>query len=115
MGRKGYDPTFRIKAVNLANEIGCYRASSILGVSAVVLFKWKKLPLSGDRMKKELSPELKAALLEADKAKKELKVLKKENEELKTANLILREISTVFSKGPLNSNLKGPLNLKKKK
>src|SRR3984957_20915726 len=98
MGRKRDDAAFRIKAVNLAEEVGYLRAGSILGVSVRGLLNWKKLPLSGEAMKKEVSPELKSAFLEADEAKKELKRVKKENEELKTANLILKEIASVFSK-----------------
>jgi transposase-like protein len=113
MGKKGYSSDFRIKALNLAEEIGYGRAASILGVTPRALYQWKEMPLTGESMKKELSPELRAALSEADNAKKELKQIKKENEELKTANLILREIASVFSKDPLNSNLGRSLNSKK--
>lgn len=115
MNRIKYDAAFRIKAVSLADEIGCDRAGSILGVSARALQRWKKLPLSGEAMKKELTPELKAALLEADKARKELKQVKKENDELKQANWILQEIAKVFSKGPQDKNSSGSVNSVKKK
>lgn len=115
MSRKGYDAAFRVKAVNLAEDVGYGRAASILGVTARALFQWRKLPLDGESMKKEIAPELKAALLEADQAKKELKQLRKENEELKTANLILKEIASVFSKDPLNPSLGRSLNSKNRK
>lgn len=113
MGRKRYDADFKSKAVKLAEEIGCGRAGAILGVSARGLRIWKNDPLGGESMKKEVSPELKAALLDADEAKKELKRVKKENEELKTANLILKEVASVFSKDPSKSNLGRSLNSKK--
>ncbi len=114
MGRKGYDPAFRVRAVKLAEELGSHRVESILGIPARTLRHWKQLPLNGEPVKKEVSSELKAALLEADEAKKELKRLKKENKELKTANLILKEIASVFSKDPFNSSLERSLNSKSK-
>jgi transposase-like protein len=115
MGRSGYGAGFRVRAVQLAEEIGYRRAESILGVSARAINTWKRWPLNGEPVKKEVSPELKAALLEADQAKKELKQLKKENEELKIANLILKEVASVFSKDLPNSNLGRSLSSKSKK
>jgi transposase-like protein len=115
MGRKRYDAAFRIRAIKLVEEVGCGRAEAILGVSARGLRNWMRLPLSGESMKKEISPELSAALLEADEAKKEAKRLRKENEELKTANLILKEVASVFSRDPLRKNLRRSLNSKVRK
>jgi transposase-like protein len=115
MGRKGYSAEFRRRAVSLAEEIGDARAASILGVTTVAIWYWKKLPLDGKAMKKDLSPELKAALLEADQARKEAKRLRLENEELKTANLILKEIAQVFSKDHPDSSSGWSLNSRKEK
>lgn len=114
MGKKRYSAAFRIRAIDLAEELGTHRAAAILGVTARSLQQWKQLPLSGEAMK-EVEPELRAALLEVDEAKKEVKRLKKENEELKTANLILREISTVFSKDLSNPSLGRSLNSNSKR
>lgn len=116
MERKRYTAGFRVKALQLAEEIGFRRAAAILGVTARGLLKWKrKLPLSGEPMSKDMNPEVKAALLEADQAKKELNRLKKENKELKTANLILQEIASDFFKDRSHSDLGRSLNLKNKK
>jgi transposase-like protein len=114
IGRPGYSADFRLKALELGKEVGYPRAAAVLGITPEAMYQWKRLPLSGESMSKEIGPELKAALLEADNAKKELKQLKKENEALKTANLILREVATVFSKDPLNPNLGRSLNSNKK-
>ena len=119
MTRIKYDAAFRIRALNLAEEIGTERAQSVLGVSAQSLRTWKRLFLNGESMKKKkaLDPDLKAALLEADAVRKELMQAKRENKELKEANLILKELAKFFSKdsqvkssgGSLNSNKKKPV------
>jgi hypothetical protein len=46
MGRSGYDAGFRVRAVQLAEEIGYRRAESILGVSARAINTWKRWPLN---------------------------------------------------------------------
>lgn len=109
-----YDAAFKTRALKLTEEIGAERAGKILGVTSRSLNLWMHLPLNGEPMKKELTPELKAALLEADKAHKELKRIKKENEALKQANQILKEIAKVFSKDPQDKSSSGSLNSTKK-
>jgi transposase-like protein len=109
-----YDAVFKARALELADEIGPQRAGKILGVTPRSLHLWMHLPLNGEPMKKELTPELKAALLEADEARKELKRIKKENEALKQANQILKEIAKVFSKDSQDKSSSGSLNSAKK-
>lgn len=99
------------KAILLAEEIGCNRAASLLGMSSDRLSKWVQHKNHGKSMSKKDSPEAKAALL----AEREIRKLKKENEELKTANLILKELASVFSKDPLPSNSGWSLNSMNKK
>ena len=109
-----YDSAFKIRALSLAEEVGDKRAEKVLGVSSRSLLRWRNLPLTGEPMKRELTPELKAALLEVDATRKELKRVEKENKALKQANQILKEIAKVFSKDPQDKSSSGSLNSSKK-
>jgi transposase-like protein len=103
---KGFNAEFKAKAMALAQEIGVMAAAPKLGVCPGVMRKWLDRYAKGQDMKKKDSPERQAVLL----AEREVKRLKKENEELKKANWILKEVAKVFSKDPLESAVKRSLN-----
>jgi len=108
---KWYNPEFRQRATALAEEIGPVRAAPILGVEPSILRKWIKRKSDGRYMSKGDTPEEKAILL----ANREIQRLKRENEDLKRANIVLKELASVFSKDRLNSNLGLSLNSTNKK
>ena len=110
-GVSPYTEEFRERAMALGEEIGVSRAARRLGITRDVLQSWVWQKNNGRRMKKKDTPEAKAALL----AQQEIKRLKRENKELKMANLILREVPAIFTKDLLNSNLGRSLNFTKKR
>ncbi len=114
MGRGKYDrysEEFQERAMALGEEIGRAQAARRLGITRDVLQSWIWRKNNGKRMKKNDTPEGRAAFL----AQLEIKRLKRENEELKMANLILREVPAIFTKDLLNSSLGRSLNFTKKR
>lgn len=104
----GYSHEFRGRAIDLAQEIGITTTAEKLGVSPQRLQNWVRRDAMGIPMrgkKKNTEKDKAAALAEA-----ELKKLRRENEELKKANWILREVAKVFSEDPLDSDLRRSLN-----
>jgi transposase-like protein len=99
-----YSPAFKERAMKLAEEIGCSRAAQLLGIKSGTLGMMLRLR----------SLELKSANKKSAEDKKavetavELRKLRKENEELKKANLVLKEVASLFSKGPLPTSLGWP-------
>ena len=106
---KWYKVEFKRKAVALGEEIGTTRAARKLGVGPDTLRMWIKRGVREVNMQRKNTPEAKAAL----EAANEIKKLKRENEELKKANLILRELASVFSKDRPNTDLEWSLNSSK--
>lgn len=83
---------FKSQAVHLALELGPGRAAKQLGVSGAILQYWKK------KHKVERTLSAKEQLI-ADK--EELGRLRKENEELKKVNYILKRAAAFFSQDQL--------------
>jgi transposase-like protein len=106
---KHHGREFKEKAILLGEEIGCASAASKLGISAGLLYLWIRTNTKGNLMKKQ-SVEARDAL----QAEREIRKLKRENEELKKANLILRELAKVFSKDPHDTSSRRSLNSTKK-
>jgi transposase len=101
---------FRVRAVALAEEVGATRASKMLGIHRVTLYNWSAKLRNGGPLKKDDTPEKKAMQL----ANKEIHKLKKQVEDLKKANYVLKELASVFSKDSLSKNLRRSLNFAKK-
>jgi len=104
-----YPPLFREKAIVLGREIGPSHAGDKLGIERSLVCKWMKAKDLEMAVKKDpkASAESKAAL---EAAAKEIRKLKRENDELKKANYVLKEVASFFSKDPLPSSSKGSLN-----
>ncbi len=109
--KDGWDsPGLRQRAIALAQELGARSAARKLGIPPTRLQKWVEFDAKGMLVDKKESPE-KQALLEAQR---ELQKLKKENRELKEANLILKDLQSFFSKDRLELDSKRSLNSPKK-
>lgn len=93
--RRKYTKEFQIDALNLAKEISSYsEAARRLGISDSLLHSWKnKYKFSMD-IKSKTPVQLVA---ETD----EMKRLRKENEELKKVNYILKKAAAFFSQDHL--------------
>jgi transposase len=93
-GRSRYTEEFKIDALKLAKTLGNYtEAAKKLGVSDSILHSWKKTyNISIDSNK-----SVEIAFAETE----ELKRLKKENEELKKINYILKRAAAFFSQDHL--------------
>jgi len=102
---KRYSPVLKEKATAFAEEIGPARAAKMLGIAPGVVSKWTCRKRDGRYMSSSDSPEKQELTL----ANREIQKLKRENEELKKANVILREFASVFSKDHPNSNLEWSL------
>jgi transposase-like protein len=115
-GGKGarYPLEFKERAIGLGREIGVSHAGQKLGMDSSLLGKWirgKDLEMTVKKEPKE-SPEAKAAALAAAR---EIQKLKRENDELKKANQILKAVAELFSKDPLQFNSGRSLNSPSKK
>ncbi len=104
-----YSKEFKQRAVALASEIGAMSAGPKLGVATDTLHKWVRESVIVTRMNKDDTPEKRAAI----EAERELRKLRKENKELKQANMILKEIASVFSKDRFKDGLSRSLNSRK--
>ena len=111
IGKKGswYSPEFRERAIILGREIGASHAGEKLGVECSLLSKLIQGKDLGMTVNKDdsASAESKSAALAAAK---EIQKLRRENEELKKANFILKEVATFFSKDPLQFDSRRSLN-----
>ena len=118
MIRKGklgnYSQEFKERAIALGREIGISHAEQKLGIKPSLLGKWiRDVELDQTVSKKE-----KASTEEKEKEReiaRELQRLKRENEELKQANTILKEIAHSFSKDRPNRASRRSLNSQKRK
>jgi transposase-like protein len=89
-----YTPEFRAQAKGLAREVGPSKAASDLGMPEQTLkvWLWRENQASGQQgqlFDASLAPE------------EELRKLRKENEELKKANWILKQAAAFFSQDHL--------------
>jgi transposase len=91
-----YTKEFQIEALNLAKELGSYsEAARRLGIHDAIIHSWKKkFNFSTDKTSKKTAAE---SVSEAE----ELKRLRKENEELKKVNYILKKAAAFFSQDHL--------------
>ena len=110
-----YSKEFRERACSLAEEIGVWSAASKLGLSRANLHLWVQASRTSVLMSKDQdSAESKALAQAMAEAQREIKRLKKENEELKKANWVLKEVSSFFPDGRSSNSLKRSLSSLKK-
>ena len=94
MGRKQYTKEFKVQALELAKELGNFAgAARQLGISDSLLYAWKDKYNFNTRTTKAAS----TAVAETD----EMVRLRKENEELKIVNYILKRAAAFFSQDHL--------------
>jgi transposase-like protein len=92
---KKYTTEFKMQALELVNQLGSYaEASRQLGVKDSVLHTWKSK--FNFVMKKDS-----AKFVNSNPESLEIKRLKKENEELKKVNYILKRAAAFFSQDQL--------------
>lgn len=91
-----YTKEFQIEALNLAKQLGSYsEAARQLGISDSVIHSWKtKYNFTTNIASKKTA-------VEAVADTEELKRLRKENEELKKTNYILKKAAAFFSQDHL--------------
>ena len=94
-----YTAEFKEQAVQMAHEQGLTRAARHLGISGVSLYKWKEKKKSGEPLKSTHSNIPYNSSKESPE--NELKRLRKENEELKKVNIILKKAAAFFSQDHL--------------
>ncbi len=95
MTKRKYTLEFKQQALELAQELGSLaEAARRLGVSESLLYSWK------GKFKVSLDPKKKTVKSAMDDAE-ELKRLRKENEELKKTNYILKKAAAFFSQDHL--------------
>lgn len=96
MGKRKYTKEFKVEALNLAKELGSYsEAARRLGIGDAVLHTWKaKYGISIN----EISGK---TVIQSVNEAEEIKRLKKENEELKKVNYILKRAAAFFSQDHL--------------
>jgi len=90
-----YTNDFKHRVITLANEIGVTQASLKLGVSTSNIYNWKESFVKLGRVSKSdtMSP--------TETSEEELKRLRKENSDLKKANIILKSAAAFFSQDHL--------------
>lgn len=102
---KWYSPALRERATALAGEIGATRASKVLGLPRTIIAKWLGRKRDGKHMSASDTPEQRELM----KTKRELHKVQRENEDLKKANLVLRELASFFSKDHPSTDLEWSL------
>jgi transposase-like protein len=108
---KRYDPALIERARALGEEIGATRAARVLGLSRDIIETWIRRKRDGNPMSIKDGPEQRELL----EAKQELRKLKRENDDLKKANIILKELASFFSKDHPHTSSEWSLNSKSKK
>ena len=94
--KRTYTKEFKIEALNLAKQLGSYSAAAKqLGIRDNVMHAWKlKYGISIDSSSKK-------SVAQAVQESEEVKKLRKENEELKKVNYILKKAAAFFSQDHL--------------
>lgn len=87
-----YSEEFKRQAVQLSYELGPTRAAKQLGISGVNVSKWRA------KESKELVVDEKVKM---ESQEQEIKRLRKENDELKKVNYILKRAAAFFSQDQL--------------
>lgn len=96
MLKRKYTKEFKIEALNLAKELGSYSAAARqLGVSDGILHSWK------EKYGISINSDSKKSVVESINESEEIKRLRKENEELKKTNYILKKAAAFFSQDHL--------------
>lgn len=90
-----YTNEFKHRVVTLANEIGVTEASAKLGVPTGNIYNWRESLTKVGRVSKS---DTKSA---NETSEEELKRLRKENSDLKKANIILKSAAAFFSQDHL--------------
>lgn len=94
MGKKQYTKEFKIQALELAKNMGNFAAAARqLGISDSLLYAWK------DKFNFDAGAGKTAATAVAET--EEMSRLRKENEELKKVNYILKRAAAFFSQDHL--------------
>ena len=95
MAKRQFTREFKIQALELAQQLGnTSEAARQLGIGNAVLYSWsKKFNISLDARAKPAA----TAVIESE----EMKRLRKENDELKKTNYILKKAAAFFSQGHL--------------
>ena len=95
MTRRKYTPEFKQESLELAQKLGSVaEAARRLGIKDTVLHNWKA------RFKVSMDPKVKSVQSSMADAE-ELKRLRKENEDLKKTNYILKKAAAFFSQDHL--------------
>lgn len=95
MTRRKYTPEFKQEALELAQQLGSVaEAARRLGIKDTVLYNWK------NTFKISMDPKVKSVQSSIADAE-ELKRLRKENEDLKKTNYILKKAAAFFSQDHL--------------
>ncbi len=95
MTKRRYTPEFKQQALELAQQVGSVaEAARRLGIADSLLYNWKS------QFKVSLDPKVKSVKSSMDEAE-ELRRLRKENEELKKTNYILKKAAAFFSQDHL--------------
>lgn len=93
--KQKYTKEFKMQALELVNQLGSFsEAARQLGIRDGILHNWKKK--FNFVMKKEATK-----VANSDPESEEIKRLKKENEELKKVNYILKRAAAFFSQDHL--------------
>ena len=95
--RSRYTAEFKEQALELASEQGFSQASRGLGVSLSTLHAWR----AGMRKKAEEKPLEKTSVETSEALREEIKQLRKELEEQKKVNIILKKAAAFFSQDHL--------------
>lgn len=95
MTRRKYTPEFKRESLELAQQLGSVaEAARRLGIKDTVLYNWKAtFNISMNPKKKSVQSSMADA--------EELKRLRKENEDLKKTNYILKKAAAFFSQDHL--------------
>ncbi|HWU44188.1 MAG TPA: transposase [Bdellovibrio sp.] len=95
MTKRKYTPEFKQQALELAQELGSFaEAARRLGINEGIIYGWK------EKFKVPLDSKVKTAKA-AISDSEELNRLRKENEELKKVNYILKKAAAFFSQDHL--------------
>lgn len=99
MSSRSYTDEFKKQAVELAESLGSYtRASKQLGVPKTSIYSWKLKLKAGAGKRSEISQN-------ESEIQAEMKLLRKENSELKQVNTLLKAAAAFFSQDHLKKNI----------